>query len=148
MVSTGIWASNSMINVKLGGVVFEDYITKAVSDETASWKANLCSTASHSFSTYNATLDTCSLSSPVTKSVFTISSSAICVGFVKSVKYYVTHDTTAAATIKSVVADVVVTDVPMDYKSTEAVIDQSYGVEFYSVNKQGISNQNGNVVTR
>lgn len=147
MVSTGIWTSNSMINVQLGSVLFEDYFTKAVSDQTATWKANHCST---SFSTgkYNATLEPCSLSSSATKSAFMAASSTICVGFVKSVKYYVTHDTTSEATIKSVVADVTITDVPMDYHSTETMIDQVYGVQFYSVNKQGISNQNGNVVTR
>jgi hypothetical protein len=152
IVPLGAWTPSEMVNVQLDQVYFEDISTGGVSEITSSWNNNHCATKAYIPSTLSALQQpsTCSYSSTTTKTEFLASSARLfCLGMVKSVDYTVTHDTTAEAAVTSVVATVLLTDIPMNTMSNESTqFHQSYGIKFNSVNANGLSTNNGNLVKR
>ena len=156
LAANGAATLGAVVQVSLSTIYFEDYLIGSVTDVTSSWATKQCSTSGYTgFPSINdagspsSTSDDCSFSAANTLSSIKFSS-AICLGFVKSVHYTVTHDTTTAASISAVTADVVITDVPMaTINSTAVTVTQTYSVQFASDNPTAIaSTDNGNLVKR
>lgn len=143
-----------MVNVQLNSIYFQDILTNEQTDITTDWLSNGCTTYSYSNSNVTDYVvtpsdSTCSFSSTATKRSILSNASLLCLGMVKSVEYIVNHASTADAEIESIRANVVITDVPMNWQDTQVVqFHQSYGIKYSSVNSDGLSSSNGNLVTR
>ncbi len=149
LVSSGAWTVSQLVNVKLNSVTFEDILTKTQSKVTSSWTSQTCSTSITSGGTLSSLQqNNCSFSSSSTKQALFSNSSSLCIGAVKSIFYTVQHEATAAGTITAILADVVVTDVPLTYRDEATQLHQSFGIKYVSVNSEGKSSDNGNLVTR
>jgi hypothetical protein len=152
IVPTGIWTTNQMANVKINSIFFEDISLQSTSDITSAWTTGSCQTTFYDNSPHDVTdlSSFCSFSSSSTKTLLTASSSpALCLGIVKSVSYSIHHDASSTATINSIIADVILTDIPMTSGIDVSIsFHQSFAVKYASTNSASLSSENGNQVIR
>jgi hypothetical protein len=110
---------SDVTNVQINSIVFQDFATAERFDLTTSWQANGCATTAWSNSTIGASAyqlaideELCIHGSSKSKLLFQ-NSVAFCAGMVTSVHYTISHSNNVNANITRVVADVVISDVPM-----------------------------------
>ena len=145
--------SSQLVSVSLNSVLFEDYLhSDPIKDITDLWNANGCSTTGYLGHAMPKSID-CIFSAPSTLDEL-MTAGGFCQGFIKSVSYTVTHDSSTAATIQAVSADIVISDVPMhripgSSNTSSVTVSQSFSVRFSSVGSTAdISSNNGNLVQR
>jgi hypothetical protein len=163
--NTGANFANNVVQVQISSVYFEELNNTITHNVTEEWLANDCKTRAHfSAGSYiTATDNNCRFNMPGKD--LTTTNLPVCQNMVKSVAYTVYHAGDAAATITSVWADVVVTDVmrethtftedvnpttgTMDYNATIGeMIKQKFSVSFRSSFTGTESDSNGNRVER
>jgi hypothetical protein len=141
-----------MVNVKINSIFFEDISSQSTSEISSAWNTASCQTTYYDNSPHDVTdlSSFCSFSSSGTKTLLAASSSpALCLGIVKSVSYSIHHDASSSATINSITADVILTDIPMTNDSEVSVsFHQSFAVKYASTNSASLSSENGNLVIR
>lgn len=143
---------SQLVSVSLKSVLFEDYSHNyPVTDFTDKWAAHDCSTTGYLGHAMPNNIN-CIFSVQSTRDELT-TAGGFCQGFVKSVSYTVTHDSSTAATIQAVSADIVISDVPMQRipgsNTSSVTVSQSFSVRFVSVGSTAdISSNNGNLVQR
>ena len=133
---------NAVVNVTLGTVFHLDQSTNVATDKTSSWAT--CATAYFAdLATYSAGSNTCRFAD-----VVGLADVPYCQNVVSSAEYVVTHDATAAGTITSVVANVVITDLPRDASAPSETFTQTFGVNFVSSFGGSTSQGSANEVAR
>eukprot|EP00981_Chlorochromonas_danica_P014722 scaffold8708_cov179-Ochromonas_danica.AAC.3 len=145
LASSGAVTSSAVVGVSLSSVIHEDWQTGAQSDITSSFSSSSCTTTASSNSTALAN-DACFFTTTSTSRTLLLTKTAVCVNFIKEVKYTIQHSNAAEGTITNVTAEVVVTDIPFD--SSGLLINQAFGASFQSVDSSGQSSSNGNLVRR
>ncbi|KAJ1423920.1 hypothetical protein B484DRAFT_420549 [Ochromonadaceae sp. CCMP2298] len=150
--SLGTATIDDAVDVTVSAIYFEDYISGASTDITTAWVNASCVTTGYSGSpsldSAGVTVSSCSFSDTDTLASLTSIYAALCTGFVKNVHYTVNHKTTAAGTISSVTAAVVLMDVPMSGNSTSVTVAQCFSVDFSSADSTAQSSTTGNLVER
>lgn len=153
--SSGVSSSADVAKVQLRSVFYFDSVLSTKTDVTGDFQANSCDTklfddVSSSIGFSDSCLFTSSASWTAIEALKNSTADPImlCSNIVRDVVYYVNHSADARASIQSVWADVVVTDLAVALSSGEASLTQSFGVEFASANTAARSSSNGNLVTR
>ena len=134
----------SVVAVTISTISHLDQSTNVATDCTSSWSASSCATTYiPDLATYRGS-DACRFADDtlVTDDV------PRCQNMVSSVEYTVTHDATAAGIITTVVADVVITDLPRNTLATYETFTQTFGVNFVSAFGGSASQGSGNQVAR
>jgi hypothetical protein len=169
--NTGTNYASSVVQVEIGSVQHVMLNNSIESNITLAWIVNGCDTTSYANQAAYMAGGNCRFGKATSvyglplAEVDVFPSNPVCANMVKEVHYTVYHDSTAAATINKVVADIVLTDVPympvfdtdQDYsiKSIynntnpyDQILQQKYSVKFASSYTGTCSDSNGNCVHR
>jgi hypothetical protein len=150
VAANGAASASNVVGVSLGELRYEDWFSGERSvvsfPDPASCSTTFYPSADKPVIALNGSV--CFFAQEASRALL-LSSEAVCSDLVKELHYTVLHDTNAAATILSVVADVVITDVPFDSKASLGVaMSQAFAVSFQSNKSAAASAANGNLVTR